>query len=307
MKDAWVEGGGSRRAGGPVTSTCAAGYWHWAAGSTQGCRCTRLMSYPPPKVRGMTATRLCEMCNTALPARNIPGHPALTCSPECKEARVKMLRKKRYAANRGEAIRNAREWVMAHPERAAERRRRWREANKESIRQSKRAWAAANAENIAAGYARWYAANRERIRAAWLAKQTDVTRALAVERTRKWMQDNPEWRKENRRKWAKANPEKVATIAQRRRARQRKAPAELVTLADLLAEQVHTCYLCDLPIDPERKYPDALSASVDHVIPLSRGGSGLRENLRAAHLGCNVAKGDRLIQEMFRSMRPRRA
>jgi 5-methylcytosine-specific restriction endonuclease McrA len=247
------------------------------------------------------------MCNTALPARMISGRPALTCSPECKEARVKMLRKKRYAANRGEAIRKAREWVVAHPEWAAGRGRRWREANKEAIRQSKRAWAAANAESIVAGYARWYAANRERIRAAWLAKQTDVTRALAVERTRRWMQDNPERRRENRRKWAKANPEKVAAIAQRRRARRREAAAELVTLADLLAEQAHTCYLCDLPIDPERKYPDALSASVDHVIPLSRGGSGLRENLRAAHLGCNVAKGDRLLQEMSCSMRLRRA
>jgi 5-methylcytosine-specific restriction endonuclease McrA len=211
---------------------------------------------------------------------------------------VKILRKERYAANRDEVIRKAREWFVAHPEQAAERGRQWRETNKESIRQNKRAWAAANAESIAAGQARWYAANRERIRANWLAKQTDATRALAVERTRRWMQHNPDRRRENRRKWAKANPEKVAARAQRRRARQQTAPAEMVTLAALLAEQAHTCYLCGSAIDPKRKYPDALSASVDHVIPLSRGGSGLRENLRAAHLGCNVAKGDRLVEEM---------
>lgn len=206
-----------------------------------------------------------------------------------------MLRKERYASNREEAIRKAREWVVAHPEWAAERGKRWREANKDAIRESKRAWAAANGERLATLQARWYAANRKRIREAWLAKQTDVTRASAVERTRRWRQENPERRRENRRKWAKANPEKVAAIGQRRRARQRQAPAELVMLADLLIEQAYACYLCGLPINPEPKYPDAPSASVDHVIPLSRGGSGLRENLRAAHLGCNVAKGDRLL------------
>lgn len=244
----------------------------------------------------MTSVRLSEMCNTALPPRTIAGRPALTCSPECKAARTKMLRKERYTANRGEAIRKAREWVVAHPEWAAERGKRWRGANKDAIRESKRAWTAANAERLAALQARWYAANRARIREAWVANQTDVTRAAAVERVRRWRQENPERRRQNRRMWAKANPEKVAAVGQRRRARQRQAPAELVMLADLLAEQAHTCYLCGLPIDPERKYPDALSASVDHVIPLSRGGSGLRENLRAAHLGCNVAKGNRPIQ-----------
>jgi 5-methylcytosine-specific restriction endonuclease McrA len=207
-----------------------------------------------------------------------------------------MLRKERYAANRGEAIRKAREWVVAHREWAAERGKRWREANKDAIRENKRAWTAANAERLAALQARWYAANRANIREAWVAKQTDVTRAAAVERIRRWRQENPERRRQNRRMWTKANPEKVAAVGQRRRARQRQAPAELVMLADLLAEQAHTCYLCSLPIDPERKYPDALSASVDHVIPLSRGGSGLRENLRAAHLGDNVAKGNRPIQ-----------
>jgi ABC-type nitrate/sulfonate/bicarbonate transport system substrate-binding protein len=141
-----------------------------------------------------------------------------------------MLPKERYAANRDEAIRKAQEWVVAHPEWAAESRKRWREANKDAIRESKRAWAAANAERLAALQARWYAANRTRIREAWVAKQTDVTRAAAVERTLRWMQENPEQRRENRRKWAKANPEKVAAIGQRRRARQRRVPAELVML-----------------------------------------------------------------------------
>lgn len=54
------------------------------------------------------------------------------------------------------------------------------------------------------------------------------------------------------------------------------------------------CYLCDRPIDRELAYPHPLSKSVDHVIPVSAGGSGRPENLRAAHLVCNYAKGDAL-------------
>jgi hypothetical protein len=39
------------------------------------------------------------------------------------------------------------------------------------------------------------------------------------------------------------------------------------------------------------RHPDRMSVSLDHVVPLSRGGSHSWENVRCAHLSCNVAKG----------------
>ena len=48
------------------------------------------------------------------------------------------------------------------------------------------------------------------------------------------------------------------------------------------------------------KYPHSRSASVDHIVPLSLGGSDMRTNVRLAHLGENVARGnDCEAEQMF--------
>lgn len=54
------------------------------------------------------------------------------------------------------------------------------------------------------------------------------------------------------------------------------------------------CSLCGRPIDYSLAYPDPLSFVVDHVVPLSRGGSHDMGNLRASHRWCNSKKSDRL-------------
>lgn len=58
------------------------------------------------------------------------------------------------------------------------------------------------------------------------------------------------------------------------------------------------CWLCGNEIDYDLKFPDPWSFTVDHVIPLSKGGDPLDwENLRAAHYRCNQRKGDKLAHE----------
>lgn len=51
------------------------------------------------------------------------------------------------------------------------------------------------------------------------------------------------------------------------------------------------CGLCPRDIDPELSYPDPLSQSLDHVIPLSAGGGHVWSNVQLAHLVCNMRKG----------------
>ena len=53
------------------------------------------------------------------------------------------------------------------------------------------------------------------------------------------------------------------------------------------------CQLCDKPIDRELRYPDPMCASIDHVIPVSMGGTNSAENLQASHYLCNTSVGNK--------------
>ena len=56
------------------------------------------------------------------------------------------------------------------------------------------------------------------------------------------------------------------------------------------------CGICGKPVDKSLRYPHPLSPTVDHIIPVNRGGhpSSL-ENLQLAHWMCNRQKSDKLL------------
>lgn len=51
------------------------------------------------------------------------------------------------------------------------------------------------------------------------------------------------------------------------------------------------CGICGDLVDPSCRFPDPLSASVDHIVLVAVGGSNDLANLRLAHLGCNMRRG----------------
>ena len=59
------------------------------------------------------------------------------------------------------------------------------------------------------------------------------------------------------------------------------------------------CGICGGPVDFTLRYPDPLSATVDHIIPVAKGGhpSSL-ENLQLAHRWCNRQKSDKLLVDL---------
>jgi 5-methylcytosine-specific restriction endonuclease McrA len=54
------------------------------------------------------------------------------------------------------------------------------------------------------------------------------------------------------------------------------------------------CHLCGGEIQYDAPWLDPLSFTVDHLIPINRGGPDIIENKAAAHRRCNRAKSDRL-------------
>ena len=55
------------------------------------------------------------------------------------------------------------------------------------------------------------------------------------------------------------------------------------------------CGICGKPVDKNLKFPHPLSPTIDHIIPIDRGGHpSAIENLQLAHFACNRQKSDRL-------------
>lgn len=59
----------------------------------------------------------------------------------------------------------------------------------------------------------------------------------------------------------------------------------------------NVCGICGKPVDFSLKYPHPMSACIDHIIPVSKGGHPSDiDNLQLAHWCCNRAKSDKLRQ-----------
>ncbi|MGZ6852480.1 MAG: HNH endonuclease [Mycobacteriaceae bacterium] len=82
--------------------------------------------------------------------------------------------------------------------------------------------------------------------------------------------------------------------SQRRRALKAGATSERFTAREIYERDGWICGICEKPIDRSLTHPDPGSVSLDHIQPLSLGGDHSRANTRAAHLGCNVRRGNRV-------------
>ena len=66
-----------------------------------------------------------------------------------------------------------------------------------------------------------------------------------------------------------------------------------------IMESQEICAICGKRVDKKLKYPHPLSATVDHIIPVSKGGHPSDiENLQLAHFRCNRQKSDKLVGEL---------
>ncbi|MFE5332940.1 HNH endonuclease [Embleya sp. NPDC056575] len=79
-----------------------------------------------------------------------------------------------------------------------------------------------------------------------------------------------------------------------RRARERAAFVEAVVPLVVFERDEWACHICGDPVDRLLSYPDPRCATVDHVIPLSKGGLHAYANCRTAHMLCNSIKQARV-------------
>jgi 5-methylcytosine-specific restriction endonuclease McrA len=155
----------------------------------------------------------------------------------------------------------------------------WRDANREKFRAQSKAWKLANPERKQATMRAWWDANRER--------QYEINKA--------WRDANPERNRNMIEGWHRRNPTKMAEYRARRVAWEQSGYISERDWRRLCRRYGDRCAYCRA----------ALPLTMDHVVPLVRGGQHAIGNILPACLPCNCSKQDRLLVE-WRAGKPAR-
>jgi len=132
--------------------------------------------------------------------------------------------------------------------------------------------------------------------------------------TRRWIEENPAKvnatsvayrikNAESRREysaaylpeWKRENAHKIRDYTYRRRAKKANTETAPIDYSALWETCGGACSLCGHPLDLATEWPSPRFASIDHIVPLSRGGGHVQSNLQYACLDCNVRKGAKAV------------
>lgn len=185
----------------------------------------------------------------------------------------KLAYMKRYRADNADAISATKKRCYEkNPGKYKAMSRAWIDANRPRWSAQCKAWKVANAGYVKDLNHAYYTANKKRHR----------------ELGKAWAAKNPEKCKASRQRQYAARPEKWRADNFIRRARKQNAPGK-VTPAQIKARIEFyggCCAYCSKPYE-----------HLDHVIPLSRGGSNLPANIRPTCAKCNLSKGAKRLRE----------
>lgn len=113
----------------------------------------------------------------------------------------------------------------------------------------------------------------------------------------RWYADSADELRARTAEWNRTHEGKRRAYRHARRARMYAVAYETFDAWEIAERDGWTCHLCADPIDRVLAYPDPASKSIDHVLPLSKGGGHTRANVAIAHLLCNIKKKDRVSFE----------
>jgi len=208
------------------------------------------------------------------PENTAPNGKGTACR-ECARAR----QRRTYQANLEKAREKARERTMRH------RRKNGVQEGHANSRKTECAqgheYTAENTYTAPSGARQCKTCRRVRVRESF-ERHGDVY----LQRQREKYAADPEKTLAANRAWAKANPEKAALV--HRIKRQRKRAAGTLSTADwrsVLAAYGSACLCCGSDDPP----------TIDHVVPLSRGGSNTVDNVQPLCNGCNMRKATKTI------------
>ena len=160
--------------------------------------------------------------------------------------------------------------------------------------QSSKAWRRSNPERNAATITAWRSANPERVIAVSKRWRSDNAEAIREYKRNR----SPEQRSAENHRHYQSNPDTWRRASLRRKRLLVGAVQDDHTRTEILERDGWQCQLDDCRCPAGRAIDSnstsiRWSATLDHRVPLSKGGDDTRDNVRAAHFACNSARGNR--------------
>lgn len=115
--------------------------------------------------------------------------------------------------------------------------------------------------------------------------------------TKSWSQNNPERMQEHFDRYKIEHKDRMRGYWEARRCRKFGIRAGKIVAAEVYARDNYVCWICEQDVDMGLKFPNKMSKSLDHVIPLSNGGWHAMGNVALAHLGCNNSKRSSILDK----------
>jgi 5-methylcytosine-specific restriction endonuclease McrA len=220
-------------------------------------------SGPSTGIDDFTSPELCNRrpCDTALP----PEDPEGSFSPlgtvadvQCRTA--KQLSQRRYYLSHRDALtEKARVWWELHPERRKRKDPLYIACYTKCNRKKKHEYYIKNRATIIASHSIWSRNNR----------------AKCARNQRAYLASNPQARARH------------AEVEARRRAQKLNGrEIEVFSHLEIAQRDNWRCHMCGRKVT-QRTW------SIDHLIPLSKGGNHTRRNVALAHFKCNASRGNR--------------
>ena len=174
----------------------------------------------------------------------------------------------------------------ADPEKRRECQRRYqarrRAQHPEEMREYKRQWRFRHPEKERVYYARYYSEHREQKRESLARWRTEHSAEIRAYSARYWVEHREEKQEYDRRRRI-AHPETYREANHRYRALKVGATIERVHAVEVYERDRYRCHVCG------RLVP-ARERSLDHLVPLSRGGAHSLSNVALAHKRCNFKR-----------------
>lgn len=147
----------------------------------------------------------------------------------------------------------------------------------------------------------WWAKNKDK-KKAYGKVYYEKTKTVRNQQSRDYYHANKDEQRARMKLYVQKNRAKLLPMWQRnylkRRAKLANVLSERYEKLDVYKRDNGLCYICSQVIDVLLEWPHPKSFSIDHIIPLSKGGDNTLNNVASTHLRCNLSKFTKIIGEV---------